>query len=337
MIKKGVAVLKRSGGHVEVARVVTLKSSPTGIVLTHDDKLLIAAAQDAVVFLDVQKMISGKGDAVLGSFADGKNTGSIYANVTPDDKYLFISEEGAQAITVIDLVRARANGFLDAAIRGRIPTGRAPIALTFSPDGKWLYTTSQLAMPDWNWPAACKPESSAAKTSEVKNPEGAVVVVDVAKAKTDPGNAVVARIPAGCNPVRMAISPTGDRIYVTARNSDAVLAFDAAKLVTDSAHARLGVATVGPAPVPVAVVDGGRKVIAGNSNRFGASSSPQTLTLLDAAKIPNGSGAVLATIPAGAFPRELRPSSDGHTLFLTNFGSDSLQVMDVDRLADIKK
>src|SRR5579872_3749974 len=42
IIQKGVAVLNRSGGHVEVARVVTLKSSPTGIVLTHDDKLLIA-------------------------------------------------------------------------------------------------------------------------------------------------------------------------------------------------------------------------------------------------------------------------------------------------------
>ncbi len=302
--------------------------------VTHDGKLLIAASTYRIIFLDVARMIEGAADPVLGSFSGGRGgivTGSIYANVTADDKLLFISEEETGAITVIDLERARRNGYTPAAIIGSIPTGFAPIALTFSPDGKWLYTTSQAATPEWKWPIACKEEGTPAG-STLANPEGAVIVVDVARARTNPEAAVAARIPAGCSPVRMAISPRGDRIFVTARNSNAVLAFDTTRLVSDKEHARTGMVPVGEAPVPIAVIDGGRKVIVGNSNRFASPASPQSLTVLDAAKMGQSSAAVLGVIPAGAFPREMTLSAEGRTLFLTNAGSNSLQMIDVERL-----
>src|SRR5215469_9804337 len=51
----GIAVLKRAAGRVELSRVVPLDSAPTGLALTHDGKLLIAAARNDVVFLDVAK------------------------------------------------------------------------------------------------------------------------------------------------------------------------------------------------------------------------------------------------------------------------------------------
>jgi hypothetical protein len=51
----GIAVLKRSQGNVQLARVIPLQSSPTGITVTHDGKLLIAAATNSAVFVDVQK------------------------------------------------------------------------------------------------------------------------------------------------------------------------------------------------------------------------------------------------------------------------------------------
>ncbi|MGD0872965.1 MAG: hypothetical protein ABSB88_25755 [Bryobacteraceae bacterium] len=332
----GIAVLKRGAGAIELSRVVPLASAPTGIALTHDGKLLIAAASDAVVFLDVHGLTSGATDAVLGSFSDGPRAESIYVNVTADDKLLFVSEEALASITVIDLERARANGYKADAIKGKIPTGDAPIALTFSPDGKWLYTTSQLALPEWNWPRACKPEGGPGGQALV-NPEGAVIVVNVARAGTDPAQSVAARIPAGCSPVRMAISPKGDRIYVTARNSNAVVAFETAKLLTDGEHARLGMAPVGSAPVPIAVVDGGRKVVAGNSNRFAGTTSGESLVVLDATKIQGDADAAMGKVAAGAFPREMSVSADGHTLFLTNFSSNSLQVMSVDHLLDAPK
>lgn len=326
----GIAVLKRSGGNIELARVVPLQSSPTGITLTHDGKLLIAAATTAAIVIDVQKTISGAADAVAGVIPGGQ--GSIYANTTADDKLLFVSEENAETITVIDLERARRNGYKADSVIGKIPVGIAPIALTFSSDGKWLYTTSQVALDSWNWPKACKPEGMNVPNHVITEPEGAVIVVDVARARTDPAHAVAARIPAGCSPVRMSISPKGDRIYVTARNSNGVFEFDTAKLVADGAHALMGAAPAGDAPVPVMVVDKGRMVVAGNSNRFLGRGAPQSLVVLDAAKIRAGLAAVLGMIPAGSFPREMAVSSDERTLFLTNFGSNSLQVMDVAHL-----
>jgi DNA-binding beta-propeller fold protein YncE len=302
------------------------------MVLTHDGKLLIVAASNAVVFLDVQQTISGAANPVLGSFSDGSGAGSVYANVTADDKLLFVSDETRRSITVIDLGRARSNGYKAGAIVGKIPVGNAPIALTFSPDGKWLYTTSGGGLRDWKWPKACKPEGRDPAASKITEREGAVIVVDVARAKTDPAHSVVARVPAGCSPVRMAISPGGERIYVTARNSNAVLAFDTGKLASDPEHARVGMAPVGSAPVPIAVIDNGGKVVAGNSNRFAGPTEPSSLTVLDTAKMQGGAAATLGTIPAGAFPREMAISSDGRTLFLTNFSSQSLQAIDLDHL-----
>jgi DNA-binding beta-propeller fold protein YncE len=187
-------------------------------------------------------------------------------------------------------------------------------------------------MPDWNWPRACKPEGAAVPDTVITNPEGAVVVIDVARAKTDPEHAVAARVPAGCSPVRMTRSPKGDRIYVSARNNNAVLEFDTAKLVSDSPHAMIGMAPTGDAPVPVMLVDGGRRLVVGNSNRFAGRGEPDSLTVLDAAKIGKGLAAVQGMIPAGSFPREMAVSADGKTLFLTNFGSNSLQVLDIAHL-----
>lgn len=328
----GVAVLRRSDGDIALQRVIPFDKSPAGMVLTHDGKVLIAAAVDSVALLDVDRMTSGKGDPLITTFNDGAGAGSIYVNVTADDKILFVSEERAHSITIIDLARVRSKGYDAGSVVGKIPTGMAPIALTFSSDGRWLYTTSQGALQEWNWPMACKPEGREPSTSSITRPEGAIVVIDVNRARVDPSQSVTARVPAGCSPVRLAMSPTGDRIYTTARNSNAVLMFDTAKLTGDPEHARLGMATVGTAPVPIAVIDGGKRVIAGNSNRFGGGTTESTLTVLDAAKIASGGSATLGTIPVGAFPRDLSLSLDGKTILVANFGSKSLQVIDLEQL-----
>ena len=211
-----ISVLHRDNGHVEVAHNTKIKGHPTGMVLTHDGKTLIAAGGQSVLFLDVQRLTSGKGDPEVASISDGKDARSVYVNVTRDDKTLFVSDEGTQTISVIDLEHSRK-------MAGTIPVGRSPIALTFSKDEKYLFTTSQAARVDWNWPKACKPEGQDPSKAQITNPEGAVIVVDVARAKTDPAHSIAARVPAACSPVRMAMSPVGDRIYVTARNSNACL------------------------------------------------------------------------------------------------------------------
>jgi DNA-binding beta-propeller fold protein YncE len=217
---------------------------------------------------------------------------------------------------------------------GKIPVGVLPIALVFSPDERYLYTTSEIAPQAYGWPVECKPEGNDPTVTQPENPQGVVLVVDVKKAKSNPTNAVIAKVPAGCTAVRLAISPKGDRAFVTARNSNAVLAFETRRLISDPAHALLGTVPVGTAPVGLAVFDGGRKLIATNSNRFaGDANDRQSLTVIDPEKISSGAAAVRGQIPAGAFPRELTLTSDQRTLLVTNFGSKTLEVIDLARLS----
>src|SRR2546428_506600 len=74
------------------------------------------------------------------------------------------TDESTRTISVVDLVKARASGFGGSAVIGQIPVGRAPIALTFSNDHRFLYTTSQIAPPVYGWPSVCTaPGSDAAR------------------------------------------------------------------------------------------------------------------------------------------------------------------------------
>ena len=329
------AVLRHRGGALTIEHVMQLEGGPTGMALTHDGRLLIVAAGPRIAFVDVERFVGGRSDAVLGYLADPSiaRIGRIYANVTSDDKFAFVADENAMTVTVLDLARTRESNFRVGSVVGRIPTGSLPIAVTLSPDERYMYVTSQWAPPALGWPIECKREGANVSDSTAVHPQGAIHIVDVARATTDPAHSIIASVPAGCSAVRLVLSPSGDRVYVTARNSNALLAFDTAKLLSDPTRALVGRVPVGTAPVGIAVVDSGRKVIVTNSNRFASSNGDhQVLTVVDATRMADGAAAIVGTVAAGAFPREMRVTSDGRTLLLTNFGSSSVEMLDLSRL-----
>jgi DNA-binding beta-propeller fold protein YncE len=179
------------------------------------------------------------------------------------------------------------------------------------------------------WPNAC-PQEGANTGPALVNPQGAVAVVGVASATADPHAAAsqAVYVPAGCSPVRLALAHDGKTVYVTARASNQAIALDATKFLSDPLHAMTGAATVGTAPVPVALIQAGKLLVVGNSNRFREPLQAQSLDVLDATHLAaNADGAVLGSIPTGAFPREFRLAPDGKTLFLANYGSNTLQVI----------
>src|SRR5215469_3519464 len=187
----GVTLLRRSEGKTKMDRFFSLEGKATDIVLTHDQKMLIVAGGQDVAFMDAGRMLSHKGDPVLGYMSDPNAAGSINVNVTADDKFLFVSAEGSACIRVIDLEKARSNKFSSGAVIGRIPVGVAPIALIFSADEKLLYTTAEAALRNFGWGDTCQPEGENPGGSRPMHPEGAVIVVDVEKAKTDPERSVL--------------------------------------------------------------------------------------------------------------------------------------------------
>ena len=119
---------------------------------------------------------------------------------------------------------------------------------------------------------------------------------------------------------------------MSARTDNAILAFDTKSLLTDPARALIGRIPVGDAPVGIAVLDDGERLAVTNSNRFGSSNVTPSLIIIDTKKIRSGEDAILGSVPAGVFPRELRVTANQQTLLLTNFGSKTLAVIDVARL-----
>jgi DNA-binding beta-propeller fold protein YncE len=312
------AVLKRDGGTVTLLHTVAAMGLLTGMALSPDGRYLAAANGAGVTLFDTAKLIAGADKPELGYLNDRTGAGSIYAAFTPDQHLLFVSDERSQSITVYDFAGLLAGKGAKAV--GEIRTGDAPVGLAFSPDGKRLYATSEVA----------SPSGGCTENGGHSHGPGILMVIDVARAATDPSGAVLARVSAGCSPVRVALSPDGNTAYVSARGQNALMVFDTAKLPADSDHALAAQVAVGTAPVGVAAAKG--KVFVTNSNRFGGGDA-QSVSVLDAANL----SAAPTAIAAGGFPRELKTTADGNTLLVTNYTSGTLELVDLARLDQAAK
>lgn len=144
-----------------------------------------------------------------------------------------------------------------------------------------------------------------------------------------PAHSVVATVTAGCSPVRVITSADGGVVWVTARESDMLLAFYAARLLTDPAHALAARVEVGEASVGLALVDGGQRIVVADSNRFGAKGASSTLAVVNVAAALAGKPALAGYLPAGGFPRQMALEPDGRTLLVTDCMSGQLETVDV--------
>jgi DNA-binding beta-propeller fold protein YncE len=212
---------------------------------------------------------------------------------------------------VFDLRTALEQGFGAAGVTvGQVPVDFAPVGLALSPNGRLLYATSEVV--------------------SITAPfQGTLTVIDAAKAEVSPAASVLARVDAGCQPVRVALSDDGRVAWVSARGSDDLLAFDTRRLRTDPAHALTAIVPVGLQPVGVLVTNGGRNVLVADSGRFSQPNAAQTVSVVDTRSALAGRPALVGTIPAGDFPREFALDQRTNQVVLTNFNSGTVETFPV--------
>ncbi len=299
-----IAVLAAAGGGWTIVRTFPLPGSPRGLAFDHDGRYLLAAAATHVLVLDARALVAGSDRVVVSTV--GTDGGSIQLCVTLDNRVAFVTDEEADRLEVIDfgdsLATDSPNGRLAASVR--LPP--APVGCALSVDGRHVLVTSQHG------------EDEGA---------GMLSVLDVAAAIADPKQAVLAQVPAGVRPVRVAVAPSGGTVWVTARGSNSVLGFDLSALLGGSPAKRPVAVPVGPAPVGLTLARNGALLAVANSNRFRGGKRPQTLSLIDTEAALAGRPAVLGTIPAGVFPRELATLPDDETILATNFTSRTLETV----------
>ena len=263
--------------------------------MTPDGQYLLIAGNPGAYVLSAQRLEQGLPRPVVGvltvpnAILGGE---PIEVITSPNGRYAFVSVEDSDEIAVFDLHTAIIHDFDKPDFVGTILLGRAVVGMAVSPNGKWLYATSERAG-DGN--------------------QGSLSVINLREAKTRPDQAIQANVSAGCGPVRVAVlrteAPCGS--LPGERRAARVLA-DA--LLRHPSRALRADVRVGEAPVGLAVVNQGRQVVVADSDRFNTPDATSALTVVDVAAALGHRTAVVGSLPTGLFPREVSLESDG-TLF----------------------
>jgi DNA-binding beta-propeller fold protein YncE len=299
-----------SSGGVSPVRRISLPVGPLGETLTPNGRYLLAAdGAGGAEVVSVAAAESGARHPVLGDLTSYEGLGAISVTVSPDGRFAFVVLEDSAEIAVFNLGRAIAAhlapgvGYL-----GAVSVGPTPTEVAFSPNGRWLYATSE---------------------GTALNVPGTLELISAARAESEPSDVVVRSVRAGCNPVRVLVAPDGV-LWVTARASDAVLAFSAVRLQAGTKGPLLAVVRVGSAPVDLALA--GSRLVVTDSDRFDVPGGAASLAVVDAAAALAGRPALLGYLPAGGFPRQITAEPQGPDLLVTNYSSSQLETV---RVADL--
>ena len=179
-----------------------------GLALTPDGQFLVVADGSGAVVINVAAAEDDAADQMAGSLTSRSGSGAVEVLISADGKFAFVTLQNSARMAVFNIGAGEAQGFGQADFVGYVPLAAQPVGMTS--DGGWLYVASLT---------------------------GTLAVVDISKAETSPAHAVVATARAGCGAARALIADGGKVVWVTARQSDALLAFSAAKLRTEPNHA----------------------------------------------------------------------------------------------------
>jgi len=336
---------------IQVFRVSHHKLAPSGFIRTGSaganglvllrggQTLVVGVGDEGVAFLNVQDMLNGHATPTIVS--QGEKAGTFDVAATPDGRYIFAANEygvidGQRGNVGVIATGVDEHGLVanPKPIR-QIPVGDVVPSLTLSHDGRRVNVATELvpsthapAIAGANDPLLAKTDCIQKKgTSARRNGFISVIDTELATETSPTREPIVARVAAGCSPVRLAESADGSSLFVTARGDNAVLQYNAAILPTDPEHSfQRAIPSGGDAPVGLRLFDHDRLIAVANSNRF--SDAPGNLAILTATNTP----ALLERLPAGLFPRNISNSTSDGELLLTNYTSRTLSLISVTSL-----
>jgi DNA-binding beta-propeller fold protein YncE len=119
--------------------MLPVSGSPFGVL-----RLAGSRAPALVRSIPVPGMPSAPG-GTSGGASGGPQGGAIEVAASPDGRFAFVTLEDSQQAAVFNPGAAVSRGFGPADYVGSIPLELAPVGVTVSPDGRWLYATSEVA------------------------------------------------------------------------------------------------------------------------------------------------------------------------------------------------
>ena len=337
LVEGQVLVYSLTNGEPKLVRSINVPGGEAvGSSLTRDGRLLFVATSRGAAVISVAAAESGQGNPVLGTLTpSGRGSakvgeGGIETASSANGQYVFVSLEYGQpdgAVSVYNIASDQDPHFGHSDYIGSIKLGEAVVGSAVSPNGRYLYVTSELADPR---DRAARPPGTS--TGVASPGPGTLSVISITKAEHTPNNqATLSTVTAMSQPVRVAVTPDGSTVWITARGSNRLLAFSANKLLTAPRKSLVASVRVGTAPVGVAVFDHGERVIVDDSNRFAARGAHAGITIVNAQTALHHQPAVVGTARSAQFPREIAIEPTDTQALITNFNSDQLETIDLDR------
>ena len=325
--RDGIEVLRRQPDGLRSVAFVRLPSGPSGLALSPDGRVLLAAVDDGVAVLDAARAAVGDPSALLGTVPTGSGAGTAHIAIARG-RYIFTADESAGRVTVLDLPRLEAGDFGPAVLVATVDVDMAPAGLDVSPDGRYVYVVSQVQRPVVSFGPS---DFLYGLLTYVGVPRrgGVLSVIDVKRMERDPTTAVVARVGAGCGPVRVAASPDGKLVWVTARRSNQLLAFRSDQVLAGRAARPVATVAVDAAPEGLRLVRGGRVALVASSDRSRDAGATQTVDVVDTAAALAGRPALRTVVAVGGMPHDVDLSPDQRTAYVTNNGSSTLSTIDL--------
>ncbi|HUA40429.1 MAG TPA: serine/threonine-protein kinase [Streptosporangiaceae bacterium] len=300
-----VAVLRAGSGLAPSrVRTISVPGAKKGLALTPDGRYLVVADGSGAAVLNVANAEDGAAAPFVGSLTSPGGSGAVEVLISSDGKFAFVTLQNSAQMAVFNLADALAHGFSSQAdFLGSVPLAAQPVGM--ASDGTWLYVVSLT---------------------------GSLAVVNIKAAEANRPHAVAATVPAGCGAARALLTSDGKVLWVTARQSDALLAFSTARLRTDAKHALIARVMVGETPLGEALLDNGSRIVVADANLHNLAGVPSNLAVISTASALSGKPALLGYVPVGQVPREIAVEPGGKALLVTVQGAHELEAVSVGSL-----
>ncbi len=254
-VTPGFAFVSGAGSGLSVMN--TQKSVPAGMwdsapldhaqgeALTPDGHYLVVTGGSGITVFRVSDLEQRAGATAIGSLVSPGQTHAEDVAITPDGHFAFVTFQNSASVGVFNLQRALSSGFGSGAVVGLIPVGPQPIGIAIPPDGQHAYVASDTSTPGAGVlsvidvrqaekhpgtssvikkvPAGCKPNRIAFSAGGqnlwvTATGSNALLGFSTAKLLSDPGHALLARVPVGQSPLGLAVISNGTRIVVADSN-----------------------------------------------------------------------------------------------------------------------
>jgi YVTN family beta-propeller protein len=226
--------------------------------------------------------------------------------VSRDGSRLYVALNTSHQLGIIDTATS--------SLLARVPVGIHPYTTVISADGSKVYVSN------WGGRVPGPGDVTDGMFPIVVDPRTGIPVSGTVSVLDTATNTVVKSIEVGLHPTGMALSPRGDRLYVTNANSDTVSVIDTA---SDAVTGTLHVGVMGPGNVPVLGSSPNAVTVSPNGRTlYVANASQNAVAVVDVGH--HAEDGADGFIPTGWYPTAVALDHAGRKLYIASgygFGS----------------